>query len=307
MLNKAIHVLLFFGSLLIMTACQQEGSSNDQSAEEKKIYQRIVSLSGPITETLFTLGQGDKVVGIDVTSTYPADQLAHIPRLGHVRNLNVEGVLSVQPDLILVDKEDASRPAIVQLKESNVEVLEIEQVNRLDNGLQIAGVLAERLGGEAQLVAIKSQLDQQKKELEQLVASSEDKPRVLFIYARGAGNMMVAGRNTPAAAMIELAGGVNAVQEFEDFQALSAEGLIQAQPDVLLMFESGLKSLGGEEQVFSISGMQKTPAGQNRRVVAMDGLYLLGFTPRAGSAAIELAKELGSIQETAMQTSQPTE
>lgn len=305
MLNKVIHILLlFFGGFLFMTACRQEGSSSDYSDEETKTYQRIVSLSGPVTETLFTLGHGDKVVGVDVTSTYPVDQLADIPRLGHVRNLNVEGVLSVQPDLILVDKEDASRPAIAQLKESNVEVLEIEQANRLDNGLQMARVLVEKLGGEAQLAAMQNQLDQQKKALEELLASSGEKPRVLFIYARGAGNMMVAGTNTPAAAMIELAGGVNAVQEFEDFQALSAEGLIQAQPDVLLMFESGLKSLGGAEQVLSISGMQKTPAGQNRRVVAMDGLYLLGFTPRAGSAAIELAKELGSIQETAMQTTE---
>ncbi len=300
MLNKIIPFLLFFGGFLFLTACQQEGASGDASTASSNEYERVVSLSGSITETLFTLGHGDKVVGIDVTSTYPADQLGDVPRLGHVRNLNVEGVLSVQPDLILVNKEDAGLPAVVQLKQSNVEVLEIPQINQLDNGLQIARVLVEKLGGEAKLVALQNQLEEQKKELELLVASSEEKPRVLFIYARGAGNMMVAGKNTPAEAMIELAGGLNAVQEFEDFQALSAEGLVQAQPDVLLMFKSGLNSLGGAEQVFSITGMQETPAGKNKKVIAMDGLYLLGFTPRAGAAAIELARELGSIQETAM-------
>lgn len=306
MLNRIIP-FLFLGSILFLSACQQGTNSVKTTNEELKNYQRIVSLSGSITETLFTLGHGDKLVGIDVTSTYPAEKLADIPRLGHVRNLNVEGVLSVQPDLILVNKEDAVRPAIAQLKSSNIEVLEIEQVNRLDNGLLIARALVEKLGGEEQLVAIKYRLDQQKNELAAQVTARPEKPRVLFIYARGTGNMMVAGKNTPAEAMIELAGGVNAVQEFEDFQALSAEGLIQAQPDVLLMFDTGLNSLGGADQLFSITGMEKTPAGKNKRVIAMDGLYMLGFTPRAGAAALELSKALGNIQETAMQTSQLTE
>lgn len=298
-MNHKITQLTGLLFLLIWGAsCQQETNSGESTAGTDQAYERIVSLSGSVTETLFALGHGDKVVGIDVTSTYPADQPAEVSRLGHVRNLNVEGVLSTRPDLILVNKEDATRPAIQQLKDSDVEVLEIEQQNSLDNAVGIAEVLVDKLGGEAEFEAIKNRMEEQKSELDRLVGgSSVNKPKVLFIYARGTGNMMVAGRDTPAAAMIELAGGQNAVEEFDGFKALSAEGIIQAQPDVLLMFESGLQSVGGKAQLLSIPGVSETPAGKNENIIAMDGLYLLGFTPRAGSAALELAKALNQIDE----------
>ncbi len=284
------------GLFLMVTGMVSCGQEPEKTVDEEATYQRIVSLSGSITETLFALGHGDKLVGIDVTSTYPADQLKEIPRLGHVRNLNVEGVLSTQPDLIFVNKEDAERPAVVQLKASDIKVLEVEQQNSLDNALHMAEVIVDHLGGQDQLEAMRKQLDEQKQTLAAMASGPDtEKPKVLFIYARGTGNMMVAGLGTPAQAMIELAGGRNAVQEFDGFKALSAEGVIQAQPDVLLMFETGLQSLGGKEQVLRMPGVSETPAGKAGNIIAMDGLYLLGFTPRAGAAAIELTKALNQL------------
>ncbi len=295
---KIIKLLGLFLLTIGLASCQQEAGMEEKQDDGEKNYQRIVSLSGSITETLFAMGHGDKLVGIDVTSTYPADQMEGIPRLGHVRNLNVEGVLSTQPDLIFVNKEDAERPAVVQLKSSDIKVLEIEQENSLDNALHIAEVIADYLGGQEQLQLIRNQMAEQKELLASLNSGQDvEKPRVLFIYARGTGNMMVAGMNTPAEAMIQLAGGQNAVQEFEGFKALSAEGVIQAQPDVLLMFESGLQSLGGKEQVLNMPGLSETPAGKAGNIIAMDGLYLLGFTPRAGEAAVELTKALNQLDE----------
>ena len=84
-------------------------------------------------------------------------------------------------------------------------------------------------------------------------------------------------------------------KQFVD-EALSAEGLLQAQPDAILLFESGLQSLGGKEGLMQVEGIAQTPAGRNDRFIAMDGLYLLGFTPRAGEAAFELAEVLKDIE-----------
>jgi iron complex transport system substrate-binding protein len=123
----------------------------------------------------------------------------------------------------------------------------------------------------------------------------EETPKVLFIYARGKGSLMVAGKNTAASVMIELAGGQNAVQSFEGFRALSAEGLMEAQPEVLLLFDSGLQSLGGVEGLLQIPGLAQTPAGQQGHIIGMDGLYLLGFTPRAARAAADLSGRLQAL------------
>lgn len=111
--------------------------------------------------------------------------------------------------------------------------------------------------------------------------------------------LMVAGKNTFAEYMIELAGGKHLVKEFESFKPLTPEALVQYQPEVILMFDSGLASLETDkekntalEQLFEVPGMAGTPAAQNKRVVTMDGLYLSGFGPRASQAVLELAQKI---------------
>ena len=117
-----------------------------------------------------------------------------------------------------------------------------------------------------------------------------ESPKVLFIYARGAGRLMVAGANTSAAAIIEKAGGQNAIRSFEGFKTMTPESLIEAVPDVILMFSSGLASLDGKEGLGQIPGISQTPAYKNNRIIAMDGHYLTAFGPRVGQAALELAR-----------------
>jgi iron complex transport system substrate-binding protein len=82
---------------------------------------------------------------------------------------------------------------------------------------------------------------------------------------------------------------------FSGFRPMSAEGLLAAQPDILLFFTSGLASLGGPDGVMQLPGVAQTPAGQNMAIIGMDGLYLLGFTPRAPQAVAELSSRLAQL------------
>jgi len=120
-------------------------------------------------------------------------------------------------------------------------------------------------------------------------------PRVLFVYARGAGTVNVAGDSTAADAIIELAGGVNAVAAFEGYRPLTAEGVLAAKPDVIVTPTSSAESLGGVEALLALPGVGMTPAGKARRVVTFDTLYLLGFGPRVGDAARDLAKAIAPV------------
>jgi iron complex transport system substrate-binding protein len=125
-----------------------------------------------------------------------------------------------------------------------------------------------------------------------LRAEAATTPRVLFVYARGAGTMMVAGTETPAEAMIALAGAANAAEGFAGFKPMTAEAVVAAQPDVILMPERGLESLGGADGLLEQPGVALTPAGKNRRIVTMDDLLLLGFGPRLGEAVQTLTTKL---------------
>jgi iron complex transport system substrate-binding protein len=119
---------------------------------------------------------------------------------------------------------------------------------------------------------------------------SGQKPRVLFMYLRGTDVQQVAGKNTAADAMITAAGGINAAAEagIDGFKPLSPETVVAAQPDVLLVMTKGLESVGGVDGLLAIQGLADTPAGQNRRVVDLDDLYLLGMGPRTAQALNDL-------------------
>ncbi|HET7413989.1 MAG TPA: ABC transporter substrate-binding protein, partial [Pararhizobium sp.] len=74
---------------------------------------RVVSIGGAVTEIVYALGEEDRLVGVDSTSTYPP-AATHLPNIGYMRQLSAEGVLSLRPDLILME-EGAGPPAAVSV------------------------------------------------------------------------------------------------------------------------------------------------------------------------------------------------
>jgi len=251
------------------------------------VYKR----QGDITETLFALDQGDKIVGVDITSTYPAEQVKDLPHLGHVTQLNVEAVLQLQPDLIFVGESNKSQEAIQQLEKAGIKIQTVPSNYTLEQPLQLIDSISQLLNCSEKAVALKKSIQADYDQFEALKANVQNPKKVLFIYSRGKGSMMVGGKGTSADAIIQLAGAINAA-ETSEFQALSAEGLVQTQPEVFLLFESGLKSLGGPEGFLEVPGVAATPGGKQQRIITMDGLKLLGFTPRLGKALIELHQQI---------------
>ena len=88
--------------------------------------------------------------------------------------------------------------------------------------------------------------------------------------------------------LIAIAGGENAISEFEDFKPLTPEAVVKGNPDYILMFDKGLESIGGVDGVLKLEGVATTNAGKNKKIIAMDGGLLSGFGPRVGQAAVQL-------------------
>lgn len=287
---------LFISLLLacgVLAACQPADNIATTIAQEATPTKaRIVSLSGTLTELLYDLDYGDQIVGVDVTSTFPS-AAASLPKLGHVRQLNVEGVLELQPTLIFIDADVADNAAIRTLGEAGIEIVPVPSTPTLDNAAKAAEVIGEHLVISDKFLAdYQDKIHKDSLALAEVLSATTSTPRTLFIYARGAKQLMVAGADTEASAMIELAGGTNAITSFKDFKPLTPESLVEAAPDVILMFTSGLASLDGKAGLANIPGIDQTPAYKNDRIIAMDGHYLLGFGPRAAKAAKELARSL---------------
>jgi len=249
--------------------------------------ERIVSASGTLSEILCELGLEKSLVGVDVTSTYP-ESLKKLPKIGHNRNISAEGILALRPTVFVGIRSQLSHGLEQQLQSAGIKVLLYEQEYSLQGTQQLIRQVAIDFGLAAQGNAIAERVGKEVAALKKPAA----RKKVLFIYARGAGSLMVAGSNTSVAQAIELAGAQNAANDFTDFKPLSAEALLQANPDVILLFTSGLQSLGGINGLLQIQGIAQTNAGKNRKVIEMDGQLLTGFSPRLGKALQELADKL---------------
>lgn len=252
---------------------------------------RIVSLGGSVTEIVFALGVGDAVVGVDASSLYP-EAAQNRPDVGYVRRVPAEGVLSLEPTVVLASEATGPPETLDQLRSAGVDVHVIPEESSVDGARAKIRAVASVLDREAEADRLIQTMEEDLEEARRLRASVDRAPRVLFIYARGAGTMQVAGRGTSAEAMIELAGARNAVTGFDGFKPMSAESVAAAEPDVLLMLDRGLESIGGVDGLLEQPGIALTPAGENRRIVAMDDLLMLSFGPRLGDAVRTLTQKL---------------
>ena len=272
--------------LALLASCNKE-SKTDNTTETKTeatvSTEKIVSLNGAITEILADLGEENNLVGVDVTSTFPASVKEKAKDLGHVRSLSIEALLALKPTKVYATDKDLTPEQIAQLKNAGITVEIIKQDYSVDGTKALVKTIATSLN-KTDYDAINTKIDTDLKALKPLAT----KPKVLFIYARGAGNLMVAGKNTPVEKIITIAGGENVITEFEDYKPLTPEAVVKGNPDYILMFDSGLQSIGGVDGVLKLEGVSTTNAGKNKKIIAMDGGLLSGFGPRVGQAAVEL-------------------
>jgi iron complex transport system substrate-binding protein len=248
---------------------------------------RIVAIGGSITEIVYALGEQDRLIARDSTSIHPAEAL-ELPDVGYMRALSPEGVLSVDPDLILALEGSGPPEAVEVLERASVSMVTVPE------GFDAAGVVTkieavgEALGASERAAELAARVEAE------IAAALEgideaDRPRVLFILSMEGGRILASGTATAAAGMLELAGAQNAITGYTGYKQLTDEAVIEAAPDVILMMARGGDHGADPAQVLAHPAIASTPAGRDGRLVRMDGAYLLGFGPRTGAAAHELA------------------
>lgn len=234
--------------------------------------QRIVSLNGTISEMLCALGLEKQIVGVDITSNYP-EALKNKPKLGHNMNISAEGVLALQPTIVIGIEGQVKSQLKEQLQGAGIKTVLLKQDYSITGTRHLLQDVAATVSATGKGTALLQVYDKQ-------IAGLKVKPvnkKVLFIYARGAGSMMVSGTGTSLDKIIQLAGAKNAVDDFKDFKPYSSEALIAENPDVILLFNSGLQSVGNIEGLLKIPGIAQTTAGKKKQVISMDGEMLSGF------------------------------
>ncbi|MBY8977084.1 ABC transporter substrate-binding protein [Rhodobacteraceae bacterium NNCM2] len=253
--------------------------------------QRLAIAGGDLTEIVFALGSGDRVVAVDQTSTYPPEA-GSLPQIGYVRRLSAEGILSLDPDLLLA--ADDAGPEIV-FEQLGAAALTIARAPKTAEVADIADKIrfvGQVLGRELEAEAMADDFARNLAEVKSKVAQLPERLRALFILSIQGGAPLVGGTGTQADQMLTLAGAENVAAGFEGYKPMNHEAILAAQPDVIVMMAQHAARNGGVEAILARPEIALTPAGRNRRAVTMDGMLMLGFGPRTPEAIAELASAL---------------
>jgi iron complex transport system substrate-binding protein len=244
----------------------------------------ILALAVGSGEVVELLGAGDQLVGRDETSATPED----VPVVTRAHQIDIEQALALEPSVVLVDELSGPPEAIDALANAGARIVEVPSVWTLADIPARVTSIADGVGADQQTAAALAQaLTPQAQEADTTA------PRVAFLYLRGPSAVyLLGGANTGADALIEAAGGVDVGAElgYDGFVPLTAEAIVQADPDVILVMADGLDSVGGIDGLLELPGIAQTTAGQERKVVVVDDRTLLSFGARTPALVQRLSQ-----------------
>ncbi|MEO9328756.1 heme/hemin ABC transporter substrate-binding protein [Gordonia aurantiaca] len=253
-----------------------------------------VDISGTLGSIVFALGLGPNAVGRDVPTSFPsAVGLPVVTNRGH--SLDAEAVLSLDPTVVLVNESTVPAKAVDQIHDSGIPVVVFPASRDLDSNDTLMRSVAQALGvpdaGEKLVARTNAQIDAAR----ELVPDPSGDPTMAFLYIRGSNLLLLAGPGSGVDDLIAELGGKDAGAEADltgAFTVVTAEAMISADPDVIIVMTQGAATVGGPDGVLRLPGIAETEAGRHRRIVQMDETKILAFGPDVGLVLAALAKAI---------------
>src|SRR5689334_11631185 len=257
---------------------------------------RYVVISPIYNEIIWALGAQDKVVGIDLSTTYPPE-VKNVQTVGYHRALSAEGILSLHPTAVIHDNNIGPPQVVQQLQQLNIPMKTFSAKNDSFDGTK---ALIREMGAYfhkgARAEELCNTLDTQRAASLEKVKQYTDHPRVAVIHFGRASNVfMVVGKGGGGdgggvSQMIEMAGGQMAVENRGMQRMESPEIMAQANPDVILLTDYGYDRLGGSlDQIKALPGVATSNAAKNNRIYRIEENVLNYFGPRSGENIAKVA------------------
>jgi len=244
---------------------------------------RVVTLGGSVTEIVYALEQGDRLVGDDLSSLYP-EAATRLPRVGYYRAVPVEGVLALKPDLVLASEQAGPPDAMQRLAQVGLRVQTVSDQPSVQSLRTRIEQIAQALGAQDAGRRLAASVDDELRAVQALPASNA---RALLVMNR-TGTPQGAGGGTAAALVLQLAGLRNVLDGQQGYKPLSAESIGALAPQVIVVTEASLQATGGMDKLRALPGLAGTPAAANGCIVVMDDLLALGTGPRLPQAVRQL-------------------
>ena len=287
MINRSL-IFYFIGIALL------DANLNDVSTcKLADDHSKIVIAGGSITEIIYFLNENKKIVGVDVTSNYPK-KAKDLPSIGYVRNLSTEGILSLNPTLVLGEDDMGPPNVIQQIKEIDVDLRIIPEEKNISGIINKIQCVASIIGAsEKAQEMINTSLLQSIKELEKIQNYSQIRTKkVMLILSMQGTSPIVAGRGTSGDGFINMIGAQNVFDSFDGWKPVSAESIIAANPEYILLPDRDMHKNSNVNNLKTNPLFKNTIAGLKNNFISQDAMTMLGFGPRSIDSALKIAKEI---------------
>lgn len=251
--------------------------------------ERIVVAGGSLSELIYAMGAGDRVVGVDETTSYPPETAA-LPHIGYWKQLSSEGILSLRPSRFITWQDAGPQLVFDQLRAQKVDVVTLPRVPAtVEQMYANIHALAKTLDEDDKGNALVNNIRQRLANVAQSTASQPAPVTALFILSAGGSAPQVAGQGSVADAIMTLSGAKNVAQH-PQYRSYSAEALIAANPQVIIVTSQMVE--GDINRLSTIAGITRTAAWKNKRIITLDQALILGMGPRVADAVETLHRQL---------------
>lgn len=261
----------------------------ERATRAQEAPRRIVSLAPALTEIVFSLGLGSRVVGVTSYCDWPPEATA-LPKVGGYANPSVEAVIALEPDLVLVSPGPGNREAAIAIRRSGlrVEVVAAETLEETYRSIEtVAEVCGEPERGRLLVRSLRERI-------ERVAARARSSPPVRALFCVEVDPIVAAGRGTLPGELLELAGGQNVVREGR-YPRLGIEGVIALAPDVIL--QAPMTEGGGPGRAASFwRRWPSVPAVAAGRIYVVEPDLVLRPGPRVADGVEALARLLHGSQ-----------
>jgi iron complex transport system substrate-binding protein len=277
-LRKFIGVRLLLANLSVLVAL-----ASLAQAASAPYPQRIVSLAPSVTETLFALGFGNRIVGVTTYCDYPAEA-QKLPKIGGFINPSLEAIAAQRPDLV-IGVNDSNHPVKAREMERLGLKVALVSVNSVDDILKSIKSIAYMIGSPEAGDKLVAKIRQQFDEVQKRVAPA---PRRRTLFAVGLRPLVAVGGRNFLDELITLAGGENiSGNAAQPWLNLPDEYVVAKAPQVII--EAGMGSDRGRV-ARNWSDLKSIPAVKERRVYAYPSDKILRPGPRIGEGLEEIAR-----------------
>lgn len=286
----------FISATLAVVSMLLWGCSDTNTTAAQDDKQRIVTVGAAITETVYALGMDDHIVGRDQTSVWP-QAATQLPDVGYPRNLALEGILSLAPDLVIASHDAGPPHVIAGLKNAGVEVLIVTTGPQWEHAKAGIRQIGAQLSAQPHTDKILANADRAIAQALDTTAHTKPPARLLFLLAEGPNGWLAAGKDTRANTLITAVQGENVMAATSGYRPLSAEAILALSPDAILVASHALvdqrsgvqKTL---QQALHQAGLESVPAVKNDRSFVLDSSQFLTLGPRFGDAVSALSQLL---------------